>query len=645
LAQAILAHEPRTAAGSTPIAQAARLPATMVAAILLVALAAFAAAAAAAPGLARGAAEGRWVREEDPRDSLALPRDARDCKTEVQLREWREVQRAEIEENVPDAFQEPARTAVERAFEASLVRVAGARAAEAPQLLPSIFSFQSYLLAVGSGMKVSSYQEFIPKAYQHIQDKFTRRDWQHDGHKLAKERQNQTVSVLPKDCHDLTQLRAWRDGQERVIEEWVPEPFQAQSKAALRREYEANSARIVAEERNRTASAHTKAGTANASVVPQSLAAVGFQNFVPKAFEHFLGHNNASDETNSEQGIQDQYTGRDWQADGPKLAKEQTGRTGPRSANDCHNLTQLRAWRREQQQETEEWVPKMFQGQAKASLHREFAANRARILAEERNSTRATQGETREKGHEASPAQNGSTAPQLLVSGLTELLVSGGSASLSSYERFIPGAVRDYLPGRNTSGSSDKLQQIQDRYTGKDWQKEGPRLAEEYMNQTAPASPADCRTMDQLRAWRDHQRGVVDQWVPKIFQGQAEAAIKEQSEAQRAKIEALKKSQAAAEREAAGRRRDNTEQPADAQDDLQKHPGSQSRAGLTSGGLRGGQPEDGGISQLATLRSLPGMLSAASMTLALVALAAFSLALAAGRRRRAGGLETPLLLV
>mmetsp|Transcript_96165 Transcript_96165/g.248660 ORF Transcript_96165/g.248660 Transcript_96165/m.248660 type:complete len:276 (-) Transcript_96165:184-1011(-) len=156
----------------------------------------------------------------------------------------------------------------------------------------------------------------------------------------------------------------------------------------------------------------------------------------------------------------------------------------PPGVNNCHGMKDLEKWRQGQHGLIDNFVPKGNQGSAFDGLKATYEQNKARIEREEVQAKRKAAEERRK----AEAAKKELSAETSAAANASNLLAADDSLK-DDLKRYASKYAGDYV-GANADSALNEADQ-------------------------APAAAADCRSVKELKAWRDAQMAQIKVFVPK----------------------------------------------------------------------------------------------------------------------------------
>mmetsp|Transcript_152132 Transcript_152132/g.369466 ORF Transcript_152132/g.369466 Transcript_152132/m.369466 type:complete len:683 (+) Transcript_152132:47-2095(+) len=356
----------------------------------------------------------------------------------------------------------------------------------------------------------------------------------------------------PYQCSTSTCLKEWRDAQLARIKAYVPETWRPLAEGSLNKEYRYFEKRIEAEA-HRPNSSHAAAGANSSRTAAGAveLVASAEREGVSAAWyiNRYAGDwvptvQNASDGQEWWKNFKDDRAAQyqHYEEDSVRLAREFGD--APAAAGDCHTLGDLKRWRDARLAFNHAFVPKAFRGFATKGVDDEFERNKARIAKEE--------------AAKASQSANASQAPATLMA-FTELAKNQEPASyMGDYvdqwmphapsnesqtpegyiNRYAGGYAGDYVPAvRNASDRDEWQQHFLGRYAEADrhYAADSERIQSKFAN--TPQNASDCHTLKALQQWREAQLARIGAFVPKMWQRMASDSVDVEFDANRARIE------------------------------------------------------------------------------------------------------------
>jgi hypothetical protein len=341
-----------------------------------------------------------------------------------------------------------------------------------------------------------NYDQYIPKYEQYLDvDKYIR---------FAKYMEHARAPASAEKCNTTAQLHAWRKRAEAPMKAFIPKEFRSFSTSPIERKYEQNLKRIQAAQNSQDGPKGTQASGDSVFLManigdydrkggvdherpfsggPSSNSAIpDFGKFVPD-FKQYIPDYKQYIPTNVSQFdyqkfIPDYEKYQDvkkYQDFANKVAEEKA----PPSAKKCTSMKELDAWRKGAEAPARAFIPKMWRSFTQDSIEEEYARNKKRIEAAE----------------EAKKDQSvNATAAAPSARRLGDATKSDASAAAQHYEQFIPNYA--------------KYQDVQ-KYM---------RFAKFMQNAKAPSSAADCKTKEELDAWKAVREAPIKAFVPKRWQ-------------------------------------------------------------------------------------------------------------------------------
>mmetsp|Transcript_96174 Transcript_96174/g.248693 ORF Transcript_96174/g.248693 Transcript_96174/m.248693 type:complete len:275 (-) Transcript_96174:110-934(-) len=155
----------------------------------------------------------------------------------------------------------------------------------------------------------------------------------------------------------------------------------------------------------------------------------------------------------------------------------------PPGVNNCHGMKDLEKWRQGQHGLIDNFVPKGNQGSAFRGLKATYEQNKARIEREEAQAKKKA-AEERRKVEAAKKELSAETS----VAANASNLLAADDSQMDALKRYASKYAGDYV---------------------------GARAEAALKADQAPATAADCRSVKELKAWRDAQMAQIKVFVPK----------------------------------------------------------------------------------------------------------------------------------
>jgi len=372
------------------------------------------------------------------------------------------------------------------------------------QYIDGFFDFQDkmpkQMSPMGWSQDASAYQKWINSKVSDAQDAM---------------KSTSSGPQTADDCKTVAELRKWKAGQEKLIHAFVPASARGTARSGLQAVYEQHEARIEREEKA-TAHGHAHAEAKvddNATAPsPKATALVAGPGSVDKFASPFMPHFAPDAKSASQRGavpdVKDPKNPVDWaralmKNNAPAYehfvnhdakGAMQTVKDAPQSVDDCHNMKDLEKWRQGQHGLIDNFVPKGNQGSAFDGLKATYEQNKARIEREEVQAKRKAAEERRK----AEAAKKELSAETSAAANASNLLAADDSLK-DDLKRYASKYAGDYV-GANADSALNEADQ-------------------------APAAAADCRSVKELKAWRDGQRAQIKVFVPKGDRSAAEASL------------------------------------------------------------------------------------------------------------------------
>jgi len=323
------------------------------------------------------------------------------------------------------------------------------------------------------------------------------------------------------DCKTFAELRKWKAGQEKLIHAFVPAGARGPAQKGLQAMYENNEARIEREEKasarshahaeakvedNATAPSPKEAKVEDDATAPSPKATalvagaggVGFKDESASSFmPHFAPDAKSASQSGAVPDVKDPKNPVDWaralmKNNAPAYehfvnhdakGAMQTVKDAPQSVDDCHNMKDLEKWRQGQHGLIDNFVPKGNQGSAFDGLKATYEQNKARIEREEAQAKKKA-AEERRKVEAAKKELSAETS----VAANASNLLAADDSQMDALKRYASKYAGDYV---------------------------GARAEAALKADQAPATAADCRSVKELKAWRDAQMAQIKVFVPK----------------------------------------------------------------------------------------------------------------------------------
>jgi len=369
-------------------------------------------------------------------------------------------------------------------------------------------------------MSTFKYQSYIPD-YEQYQDvnRYMR---------FAKFMQDNHAPAKAEDCNTTEQLDAWRSRMEAPMHAFIPKAYQSYEKSAIKKEYKKNAKRIAKKDEDAQnlpatpvrlllaagdlqqqaaeARARADAAEAKAEAAAGKQSAPSYRSYMPSSQKAYVPLNVS--EFDYERFVPDYEKYADVQKY-MDFNHMMSKLDAPSSAEKCNTTAQLDAWRKAQEAPVKAFIPKQWQSESMHSIKEEYAKNKARIqkasddiiadealAADSQASARkllATAGDLQAQAAEARAAADAAAAK---AEKAEEAKKPDQPGQPQNYEQYIPKYAK-YMDVQKYM----KFQKFE----------QGIK---------APYSAADCKTKDELDAWRAKKEAPIEEFIPKEYQQQ-----------------------------------------------------------------------------------------------------------------------------
>eukprot|EP00929_Paragymnodinium_shiwhaense_P022234 TRINITY_DN1424_c0_g1_i8.p1 TRINITY_DN1424_c0_g1~~TRINITY_DN1424_c0_g1_i8.p1 ORF type:complete len:1033 (+),score=385.55 TRINITY_DN1424_c0_g1_i8:74-3172(+) len=374
-------------------------------------------------------------------------------------------------------------------------------------------------------------------------------------------KQENNTPMAPTECKTVDELKAWRAAKVWSIKQYVPESYQGQSVKNIQADYKTNMLRLQKEAEAEASAAKAAVSTedtadskATDSGVANLAATTADQQDMMK--QYVPSEVNVKDTTETAGNYQKKYvdeymsgslktgsTGGDaMQSDPAQMRdhfmkqyasgyvppKQQTNT--PMAAEDCKSVDELKAWKAAKVWSIKKYVPESYQGQSVKNIQADFKTNMLR-LQHESEAKAAAAGAALETEDKAAPAKTEEGPANLAAVAVdqqnmmkqyvpSEVNVQNTQETASNYQKKY---VDEYTANMKTTGGA-----------GGDAMESNPtQMRDHFMKQYAsgyvppkqqnntPMAPQDCKTVDELKAWKAAKVWSIKQYVPESYQGQS----------------------------------------------------------------------------------------------------------------------------
>eukprot|EP00929_Paragymnodinium_shiwhaense_P022232 TRINITY_DN1424_c0_g1_i5.p1 TRINITY_DN1424_c0_g1~~TRINITY_DN1424_c0_g1_i5.p1 ORF type:complete len:735 (+),score=260.72 TRINITY_DN1424_c0_g1_i5:80-2284(+) len=404
-------------------------------------------------------------------------------------------------------------------------------------------------------------------------------------------KQEHNSPMDPTECKTVDQLKAWRAAKVWSIKQYVPTSYQGQSEKNIQADYKTNMLRLQREAEAEAAAAAKAASSTEDKVEPTAVegaanlvaASPEQQDMIKQYVPSEVNVKNSTETAgNYQKTYVDEYmsgsmtrgsTGGDAMESDPAQMrdhfmkqyasgyvppKQQTNT--PMAAEDCKSVDELKAWKAAKVWSIKKYVPESYQGQSVKNIQADFKTNMLR-LQHESEAKAAAAGAALETEDKAAPAKT-----------------EEGPANLAAVAVDQQNMMKQYVPSevnvQNTQETASNYQKkYVDEYTanmkatgdaGGDAMESNPtQMRDHFMKQYAsgyvppkqenntPMAPEDCKTVDELKAWKAAKVWSIKKYVPKSYAGQSEKSIEADFQTNMERLQREAEAKAAAAKAAA----------------------------------------------------------------------------------------------